>query len=214
MDYEQLKEEVKQIADLAASVPEQFREKCFELLLNNLIGKQAPTKNAAPSPPVSEEKKEDDQDDGNPSSDSLAKSGSSTIPMTTQLRLLMRKTTVTKEELEKVLMYDSKDGGNVHFVREPHDVDVTTGQIEWSLLLALKNVILKDSLSVDPEDVRSVCQEKGFYGAANFAANFKRPSYSKLYKGAMVKQGEAQQLTNDGQEALGKLIKRLAGESQ
>jgi hypothetical protein len=30
----------------------------------------------------------------------------------------------------------------------------------------------------------------------------------------MTNQGEAQQLTNDGQDALGKLIKRLASESE
>jgi hypothetical protein len=34
MDYRQLKADVKEIAEIAASVPEQFRDKCFEILLS------------------------------------------------------------------------------------------------------------------------------------------------------------------------------------
>ena len=37
MDYGQLKDSIKEIAEIAASVPEQFRDKCFELLLTNLL---------------------------------------------------------------------------------------------------------------------------------------------------------------------------------
>jgi hypothetical protein len=214
MEYEQLKEEVLRIAEIAGSVPEQFRDKCFELLLNNLIGKQEHTRKGSASHSAPEEKTPDPKSEVDPPPASANTDTVSSVPMTTQLRLLMRKTTVSKAELDTVLMYDSAGDGAVHFVKEPHDVGVAAGQIEWALLIALKNAVLKDSLSVDPEDVRSVCQEKGFYDIANFAANFKRANYSKFFKGAMVSQGDAQQLSPDGQDALGKLIKRLASESQ
>ena len=213
MNYEKLKEEIKQIADLASSVPEQFRGKCFELLLNNLIERQRQPAKGAPNQETPDAKKPDPIDEGKPPV-ATQNNTSTAIPMTTQLRLLMRKTKVSKEELDKILMYDSQEGGSIHFVKEPHDIGLTAGQMEWALLLALKNALLKDSLSVDPVDVRSVCQEKGFYDIANFAAAFKRTNYSKLFKGPMTNQGEAQQLTNDGQDALGKLIKRLASESE
>ena len=214
MEYEQLKEEVRQIADIAGSVPEQFRDRCFELLLSNLIGRQGHAGESSVFPVVQEVKNPDPLGE-DPQPNALSGgSSTSTIPMTTQLRVLMRKTVVTSGEIDKILMYESKDGGEVHFIREPHDVAVIVGQMEWALLLALKRVILKDSLSVDPEDVRSVCQEKGFYDTANFAANFKKANYAKLFKGPMLSQGEAQQLSGEGLDALGKLIKRLAGESK
>jgi len=213
MSHEQLKEEIKQIAEISASVPEQFREKCFELLLSNLINKQEhPKKESASQGASGTEKHEVDEEQKPPVPPS--KGDRSTLPITAQLRLLMRKTSVTKEEIERILMYDGKDDGSVHFVKEPHDVKLAAGQIEWALLLALRNAVLKDSLSVDPEDVRSVCQEKGFYDSPNFASIFKRVNYAKLFKGPMVSQGEAQQLTNDGQDTLGKLIKHLAGAAQ
>ena len=38
MDFDRLKAEIKEIAEIAQSVPEQFRSRCFELLLANLLG--------------------------------------------------------------------------------------------------------------------------------------------------------------------------------
>jgi hypothetical protein len=199
MDYETLKADVKEISDIAASVPEQFRDKCFELLLSSLL-RQHGTKDR-------EERKEERETLDDPT-DSTRKTPSN-IPMTTQLRLLMKRTGVTPEELDKIVLYDNEE---VHFIREPHDVGISTGQLEWALLLALKNIVLKDSMSADPEDVRSVCQAKGFYDKANFATNFKTPKNAKLFKAALVPQGPAEPLSTEGQDALGKLIKRLAAE--
>jgi hypothetical protein len=195
MDYDQLKAGVKEISEIAASVPEQFRDKCFELLLASLLGqKQKP---ADPEP---------DPDDPLPPP---PPSGTA-IPVTAQLQLLMRKTHVTIAELDKVILYADND---VHFIKEPHDVAIATGQLEWALLLALKSAILKDTMVADPEAVRSICQAKGLYDKANFATNFKSTKSAKMFKSALVPQGEAQPLSSEGQTALGILIKRLASEA-
>jgi hypothetical protein len=201
MDYEKLKADVKEIADIASAVPEKFRDKCFELLLTSLL------KEAGPLP-----KKEtlSPANDKEPENTSPVNDSKSTIPITTALRLLMKKTGVTKEQLEGVLLFD---GGQVHFVKEPHDTGITTGQMEWALLLALKNAIENNQLSSDPEQVRSVCQEKGFYDRKNFAMIFKADRYAKLFKAALVPQGAPEPLSLAGQDALGELIKRLAGEN-
>jgi len=214
MDYEKLKEEIKQIADIAASVPEQFRDKCFELLLTNLV--QANAGERRDERKTEPERKAGSGTEGADTAEKLPppppRKDGSKITLTTQLRLLMRRTTLNEEEIGSVIMQG--DDGDVHFVREPHNVPLAQGQIEWALLLALKNAIKNDSMTVDPEDVRSVCQEKGFYDRANFASIFKRPNYSKYFKEALVPQGQAQPLTADGQDALGKLVKRLAIQTQ
>ena len=204
MDFKDLKTAVKEISEIAASVPEQFRDKCFELLLSSLLSETRPAE------PADEKQSKRTEDEANTSQQVLDVAKSTTIPMTTQLRLLMKKTGVTTQELDKILMYDNQE---VHFIKEPHDIAISAGQMEWSLLLALKNAILKDSLSTDPEDVRSICQEKGFYDKANFATNFKSAKSARLFKSTLVPQGEAQPLSSDGQDALGRLIKRLASEA-
>jgi hypothetical protein len=193
MDYQKLKKEIKEIVDIAEGVPEVYKEKCFEGLLNYLL-----QESTAP-PPSKDDSRHPPKEDRPPPAAEL--------PITTQLRVFMQRNSVSEEELKAVLMVAE---GEVYFLREPSHGTVVDGQIQWALLLALKNCILNNELSVDPEDVRSVCQDKGFYDAANFAAHFKKAKYSKLFKGPMEKQGDPQGLTPEGQTELAKVIRKLA----
>ena len=71
------------------------------------------------------------------------------------------------------------------------------------------NGILNNKLSADPEEVRSIVQEKGYYDPANFAANFKSPKYSKYFSKPLESQGDTQTLSKQGEETLAQLIKSL-----
>lgn len=42
MDYNKLKEEIKAISGIASEVPEPFKERCFEVLLENLLAVERP----------------------------------------------------------------------------------------------------------------------------------------------------------------------------
>ena len=48
MSYEKLKKDIIEISDIASSVPEAFRDKCFEILLNSILD-TAETKSATKS---------------------------------------------------------------------------------------------------------------------------------------------------------------------
>jgi len=199
MNFAELKNEIKEITEIALSVPEPFRDRCFETLLTELLRGNRSNSTATEvaqstlEPAVAEPK---------------AKSNNGAFPLTATLRVFMKRTGVTQAQLEEVVMVED---GDVHFVKEPNHTTLSQGQFEWSLLLALKNGITKNSLSADPEDVRSICQEKAFYDKKNFAANFKNPRFVAAFKTVLEPQGEAQPLTSDGQDALGSLIKKLAG---
>ena len=197
MDYPKLKQEIKAIADIANDVPQPFREKCFQLLLENLLGSQP----AGASKPAFKK----------PKDLTTLPPAQKSIPTPAQVRVLMSKTGVTEDDLGRILFVED---GEVHFTREPSHSTVARGQIEWALLLALQNAILNNSLTVDPEGVRSICQEKGFYDPANFAANFRKDKNAKLFRNPLESQGEPQSLTTEGQTELGNLIKSLAGASE
>ncbi len=200
IDFKQLKSAITEISDIASSVPEQFRDKCFETLLNALLaGEKAPTKEH-------EESKESHKD-----AESHKKPPAGSVSLNAQLRVFLRKTKVTDEELNKVVLVE---GEEVHFVQVPSSKNNTRGQLDWSLLLGLKNAILKNSFEVDPEEVRSKCIDVGFYDKANFAANFKKEKFTKLFKGTLTSQGKAVALSPEGQDALGELVKALAGEAK
>lgn len=101
------------------------------------------------------------------------------------------------------------EDGAVLFVHEPKTNKIARGQIEWALLLALKNGIESNILAADPEKGRSICQEKGFYDKANFLKNFRGATTAAYFTGPMDAQGEPQKLTTEGMKELAKVIKNL-----
>lgn len=195
MKFNEIRCHVKEITKITSLVPEPLQQKCFEILLTQLLREmenleKQPT---TPTPPVAP---------------AVGKPSDKSIPTPAQIRVFMQRQDISQTILQSLIMYA---GGEVHFIREPSNVSVAEGQIQWALLLALKNGILSNSLEVDPEDVRSVCQEKGFYDAANFAAIFKRKSNAKSFKGPLKPQGEPQQLSSEGEIELAELIRSLSG---
>jgi hypothetical protein len=181
-------------------VPEPFRQRCFELLLERLLSDLSPVPKpnaqgaAAPSVSTVDGHKD-------------TPVGKDAIPTPAQVRVFMQKTGVTMEQLAAVVTVAD---GEVHFLREPAPDKVAKGQSQWALLLALKNGLSSNSFAVDAEAVRSVCQEKGFYDKGNFAKNFKNEATAKLFKKPLEPQGDSQGLSTEGTDALGDLIKSLA----
>ncbi len=78
---------------------------------------------------------------------------------------LLQRTTISEATLGRVLSFVD---GEIHFIHEPKPANVATGQIEWTLLAALKNAIENNSFTVDGNDVKRLCDEKGFLDPSNF----------------------------------------------
>lgn len=187
MGYEDFKKEIIEIAKIAKEVPQAFQEKCFEILLNHLL-----SVSVLPKVPIEKTQL--------PEVEESVKPGS-------QLRVFMKKYNVTEEQINKLVTHSEDE---VYFLKEPKEKTIAKGQINWSLLLGLKNAILKNKFEVDPEDARSICIDKGYYDTANFMANFKK-SNAALFKGLMKAQGEPRILSDNGMQKLAELINTLAG---
>lgn len=188
MSYEKLKNEIKEISEIAASVPEAFREKCFELLLNHVLSGE---ESKSPPPLVKDKTQQTD---------------SPGIAVPSHVKALMRRRNITQNQIDSLVMLD---GDDLHFIKEPSHNEASRGQNEWALLLALKNGILNNSLKADPEEVRSLVQEKGFYNANNFSSNFKKAKYAAYFKSALEPQGVVQPISQEGEKALAELISSL-----
>lgn len=199
MDYDKLKLEIKAIAEIANEAPEPFRARAFELLLQHLLD------SAGHQHKGGHHKKEEPTQ---PPGEAAPRTGdgSQTLALPAQVKVFLQKTGVTQDELKRVIMVED---GEVHFIREPTTQKIARGQIEWALLLALRNGILTNNLAVDPESVRSICQEKGFYDRPNFSTNFKAEKNAALFSGPMEAQGAPQKLSSEGQQELGRVIKAL-----
>lgn len=192
--YEKIKGELKQIVELVESVPERYRDKCFDLLFSSLLSGQG---SFMPDNDDASKKVQESQ----PKSDT-----GFTLPA--KVKAFVRRYGIKEEQLQRIAMVES---GDVHFIHEPKDVKNATGQIQWALLLGLKSALLGGDMIVDPEGVRSICIEKGLYDKANFAANFKRDPTRSLFNGILEPQGESRKLTAKGEEKLADVLKALAG---
>lgn len=211
--YAHLKNEIQELAEISNSVPEPFRTRCFEILLQHFLSEQFGPKASSANIVDTTNSSESAVHDNASSTDidSRAKSTiSGKLPTPSQVKVFMGKTNVSIEELERIVIFEDNE---VHFVAEPSTTKISQGQIEWALLTALKSAIENKGFSVDPEKVRSVCQDKGFYDSGNFITNFKRGKNGALFQGALEAQGEAQKLTNAGLVELGKLVKGLSAQS-
>jgi hypothetical protein len=205
-ELDTLKEQVREISSIASAVPEEFRQKCFELLMTHLLsGGKAPAPQAlagampgvvavaAPPPtfPV-------------PVATGSGYSGGP--PMTAMLSAFVKKSGLSLEQFGRVVGYLH---GSVVFFREPATSSAAEAQVAWSLLLALRNAIVKGSFLVDAEEVRLVCQEKGVFDRRGFYTNFRR--CAAYYRASPEPGGKPQPLSSKGIAALGTLLEGLAG---
>ncbi len=192
MDYQELKASIEEIVGICQSVPEPFRDKCFEMLLASLL-RGAPATVARIEPP----------DD--PSMPDRRVVGSEGLRLNAPVIAFLRRRKVTEQQLETVVMMDD---GAVHFTRQPKVGRIAAAQAEWALLLALKRALEAQRFEVDAESIRAQCQDKGCYDKQNFAAILKRNR--DLFQGDVTPNGGAQKLSDDGEIKLAELIKSLA----
>jgi hypothetical protein len=199
--YAELRAELREIVELVGSLPDKYREKAFDLLVSHLLADRSRV--------GSDEKVDDKHEQQPPPLHRKAEptnGGSFVIPA--RVKTLLRRHKIGEEQLRNLVMIEGQD---VHFVHEPRDVRIATGQIHWSLLLALKSALLGRDFLVDPEAVRSLCQDKGFYDAKNFAANFR--NNSDLFQRLPQPQSEPVRLSTKGEEELADLIRSLTREA-
>lgn len=202
MNYAELKKEIQEIVKIAQSVPEEFRNKCFEVLLGRWIDS-------------SESHQVPGQDSGcadRVEAGDTASSGLRPIPNHTAIAAFTQKTQVTKNDLVKVLYIDKS--GIVQFYNDPSATGMAEGVINWALLQALRNAVTNKFFEVDPEELRSVCQEKGCYDpkqTGNFWRTLSQDKNKRLFNGVLKANGEPKRLTPDGQDKLAELLRSMMG---
>jgi uncharacterized protein with HEPN domain len=197
--YEKLKEEIPKINSIVEFVPEPFKGKCFELLLDHFLRSlEQPPLTPSPSPTPPEP----------PAATTPSPPATARMVIPARVRAFLKRNNLDEDAIEKLILIE---GEEVHFIKEPRDVPNAVAQIQWALLLGLRSALLGGAFDVDPEAVRSICIEKGFYDKANFAAIFKRKPNANLFKDEMVAQGPARGLSDKGEEELASLIRSLTG---
>jgi len=181
VDYKKLESEIKNIIDLVEKIPEKYKEKTFEILLNRLL----------------EEKPENGTPDD-------VKPASSSIVIPIEVKGLLKKNNIPEKSLEKIFFIENKQVVPIYEL--PTDKKATS-QIQLALLLALENSLNEKSgkLEFSLENVRQGCKDRKCYDPRNFMKNF---NDKKTLFGSF-EDSENISLVKDGRDELAKTIQDL-----
>lgn len=182
--YEEIKKELKEILDIVKQCPENLQAKCFELLATPLISGSSLTSAKKDNP----EKVMDS---------AVKPSGSFIIPI--DVRAFLQQYSVSEEKLKKLFLLE----GNT--VVEIYSLSTTrrgTGQVQLSLLIALKSALEGNKFKFSIESVKQKCEEHKLYDSANFRKTFKdnKTLFKDLTDDSNI------ELTPDGKEKLAETI--------
>jgi hypothetical protein len=205
--YSLVKEEIKDIISIVKECPESLQEKCFEILLNNLLKETC--FDSKKSEPVKDIKNEEYTDNGqvitNYNEDK--NTGECEIELKdfhVKTRKFIESSGITCTDLNSIYY---KDGSKIIPLYEELGTNkMAESQMRIALLTAFENSIENDGeMFFDGEIVRKRCQDLKCYDGANFAANFKKNSslFDDLEK---YEKGKDIRLSIEGKKELAKVI--------
>ncbi len=143
-------EELKKIIDLTKTVPEEYRQKCFELLLSNALKSLSP-----PEPDVTPETIKDTK--------KLKTAPQFVLPI--DVKAFLSQYGLDESLIWKLFIVEGTD------IRPIYKLSVhkkATAQIQHTLMMALETAITTGQFQVDVESIRTRCEEQKCYDAPNF----------------------------------------------
>jgi hypothetical protein len=181
------KEELKKIVELVETVPQEYRQKCFEILLSHSL--QATTSTSLPLLP------------------SGSVSSQVTIPSKAFVLPIDVKAFLGQYGLEEPLLWKFYfiEGDQVRPIYRLSTRKKAVAQIQHALMLSLENAIATGQFQVDVEVLRSRCQDQKCYDRPNFMKNIK--ANANLFK--TVAGDQPMSLSPDGKSTLADLLEQL-----
>lgn len=200
-----LKNRVKEIAEIAKQCPQGLQEKCFELLLADLLtSRKGQTPANRDGGRVAESKHaENNQDEVSAAEQTDIEDGDLHV----KAKRFLKKYGLSISELNQILYKEGEE-----FLPLYEDLKTTgasESQIRIALLQALIAGLQSGEYQFDGENVRSECQERKCYDGGNFTANFK--NNATFFEGfeKYDKKSSMIRLSEEGRKQLAELIREL-----
>jgi len=181
-------EELKKIVELVKTVPEEYRQKCFELLLSHAL------QVISPPPPVV----------------SPVTTGPAPTPtlvpklfvLPIDVKAFLSQYGLDESLLWKFFLVEETE------IRPIYKLETTkkaTAQIQHALMMALETAISTGQFQVDIESLRARCKEVKCYYSANFMSYIKK--HKNLFK--TIEPDQPLSLSPDGKSELADLLEQL-----
>ncbi len=216
------KEQIKEIVEIVALVPEEFKTRCFEMLLEEAIANNRPatayppSASVAPTPKASAknttpqaEEKIDEAPTAPPSVQPKVGEGTDivTADIHMKVRKFLEKGDLTVTNLNELFYKDN--GGFESLITDLRVTKMSEAQMRISLIQALHNALASGEFVTSVEKVREECKMRKSYADANFGANFKNNA-SLFDFGTWTKDVTELKLSEEGRKSLAAIIKTLS----
>jgi len=179
-------EELQEIVRLANSVPEEYRQKCFELLLSRSLESMELPQNGRPPAPVAAKQP--------------ARQENLNLPIDVKAFFNQHRL-----DLNTISSLFHIEGTEVRPIYTLSDTTKVKAEINLALLIALETALRTGQFQVEIETLRTRCQEQKCYDMANFMRHIK--NHSRLFK--VISTDQPLSLSVEGKAQLGDLLKRL-----
>jgi len=188
MDLDEIESQIGKIVKIVEKIPERYRDKCFEILINRLVDekeiKQDIPQEAEVQPPIEKQEGFDFQ-----------------IPI--EARAFFRQFELDEGRIYELFLITGKD--EVVPVYKIKTTIASKAQIQISLMTALENTLKQTGkFEFELEDIRKRCQDNKCYNQKNFVTNFN--NNKKLFKEINEQHGF---LSPYGKEKLAEVINDL-----
>lgn len=221
----EIKEEIKEIVEIVALVPDALKVMCFEILLNDTLAKRhglhkstshalgsssaGPKTEKLNSTPLEDFSIDSTATPNAPGVDPKVNGGSditmSDIHMKT--KKFMEKSKLTLDEINNVFY---KEGEKFELLVT--DLGTTTmagSQIRIASIQALQHALINGEFTTTVEAVREECKMRKCYDVPNFTTNFKKNATFFDF-GEWTKDVSELRLSETGKQALAEVIKTLS----
>lgn len=184
MTSEELEAKIKEFVDISEKLPEKYREKCFEILLNNFlkIGK------------IPEKEPEEDK------VESTDKTVQKKFIIPIDVRAFLQQYNVPETNIQKLFIMEGEETRAIYTIKTTKKSDA---QIQLALLTALETALKpQGKFEFGIEVVRTKCKDHAVYDSVNFKTHFK--NNKKLFKD--LSDEEHVELSPDGKAELADII--------
>ena len=219
-----LKEEVKEIVEIVALVPDEHKAMCFEMLLKDALTKRhSPPKPAphpppsAPAPDANAEKSPAPADDAGDAGDQKAPAaggqpkvneGSDIVlaDLHMKTKRFMSSNGLALENINNVFY---KEGDKFELlITDFGATNMTEGQIRIAQMQALHHALVDGEFTTTVQAVRDECKMRKCYDLGNFTKNF-RVNAAIFDFGEWSKDVIELRLSEEGKKSLAEVVKTL-----
>ena len=181
-------EELKKIVELANTVPEEYRQKCFELLLSyslrSVTSPREGLSGAVNKPALSQEKTQ------------------KKFILPIDVKAFLSQYGLNESVLWKYFLVEGSEIRPIYHLKATQKA---RAQIQYALMIALETAISTGQFVVDAEKLRTRCQYQNCYDSANFMKNIK--DKAELFKS--IANDQPMPLSPVGKSELADLIEQL-----